>query len=397
MELLTRSPEDAGLTVALRPYPSRAIIRCIQAPTPLPTLLSRLLVAYTIELDNEFEHRLSGARRRAFRVSLVMWENFMRLVGAEPRRVKDLARLAGLTGKMHAYLAMKRWGYVAIGPDPEDDRASPPRGEWIVSPTAVGSRATDVWQPLSGVMDERWRGRFGEPDVADLRGRLESLVGTLGVNLPRYLPVVRYGMFTDVPPLQKRRSSGVDPSEEAPLPLSALLSLVLLEFTVEFETESEVSLPVSANVLRVMGEDAVRVRDLPVLGGISKEAVAVAAGFLERHGYAVTERGGEGGRTRLLRLTPEGRGARGTYEQLLPDIEQRWRARFGVDTLDHLRRALGRVTNAGSLSEGLVPHPDGWRASSRYAAATRSLIESPLERLPHHPVVTHRGGWPDGS
>ena len=35
---------------------------------------------------------------------------------------------------------------------------------------------------------------------------------------------------------------------------------------------------------------------------------------------------------------------------------------------------------------GLQPYPDGWRAK----------VRAP-ETLPHHPMVLHRGGFPDGS
>ncbi len=53
------------------------------------------------------------------------------------------------------------------------------------------------------------------------------------------------------------RSSG------AALDLSALLSRVLLAFTIQFERESRISLPISANTLRVLGGQGVRLRDLP--------------------------------------------------------------------------------------------------------------------------------------
>lgn len=80
-----------------------------------------------------------------------------------------------------------------------------------------------------------------------------------------------------------------------------------------------------------------------------------------------------------------------TYQRLVAGIELRWRERFGTDVVDELRGTLERlVIPVGSgrppLFGGLEPYPDGWRA-----AVTR------IERLPHYPVVLHRGGWPDGS
>ena len=38
------------------------------------------------------------------------------------------------------------------------------------------------------------------------------------------------------------------------------------------------------------------------------------------------------------------------------------------------------------LAAAIAPPPSGWRANAR-----------PPETLPHHPVVSHRGGYPDGS
>jgi hypothetical protein len=58
---------------------------------PLPTLLSRLLIAFTTEFDNEAEHRLEhrttldagGTGRGPWLVSQAMWANFMQFVGGE--------------------------------------------------------------------------------------------------------------------------------------------------------------------------------------------------------------------------------------------------------------------------------------------------------------------------
>jgi hypothetical protein len=48
-------------------------------------------------------------------------------------------------------------------------------------------------------------------------------------------------------------------------------------------------------------------------------------------------------------------------------------------------------------SAGLVPHPGGWRAGPPYARLTQAMIADPAGALPHYPMVSHRGGYPDGS
>jgi DNA-binding MarR family transcriptional regulator len=158
--------------------------------------------------------------------------------------------------------------------------------------------------------------------------------------------------------------------------LSALLSQVLLAFAIEFERESEISLAICASVLRVLDEKGVRVRDLPRMSGVSKEAIAAALGFLRKRNIAVVERN-------VARLTPKGREAQDAWRQLIGIIEDRWQSRFGKDTIRTLRELLEPL--AGDR-RGLEPYPDGWRAS----------VRKPYT-LPHYPMVLHRGGFPDGS
>ena len=49
------------------------------------------------------------------------------------------------------------------------------------------------------------------------------------------------------------------------------------------------------------------------------------------------------------------------------------------------------------IGAGLVPYPDGWRAHPPYQWLTEAMIADPAGVLPHYPMVTHRGGYPDGS
>lgn len=375
------------------------------ADLPLPALLSQPLVAFTIEFDNESEHRSrhrttwgppAGSRRGPWLVSQAMWANFMQFVeadGAPLRELDDLARITNLAG-------LERWGYIVVRPDPADGRQAPPRRDWIVAPTPAGRRAQHVWQPLAGVIEDRWRDRFGAGEVIALRDALAVLVARLGVELPPYLPVVRNEMFADLagfrarpPAIQADRGTG----------LSVLLSWVLLAFTLDFERESPVSLAVSANALRVLTDDGIRVRDLPGLTGVSKEALSMAAGVLARRGYAVVQPDPAAGRGKLVRLTPKGRSAQDDSGSLLGAVEQRWRTRFGTAQIGALRRALHAVVDQRDddgqprLAQGLRPYPDGWRAKPPFLRHTTAVLKDPATALPRYPMVLHRGGWPDGS
>jgi DNA-binding MarR family transcriptional regulator len=367
---------------------------------PLSTLLSQTLVAFTIEFDNEFERQMphrttshgstADSRGGPWLVSLVMWSNCMRFVGDDGVTVSDLKRRARTGTNLDG---MRRWGYITIEPDTAGSRSKRPRPDALLRPTQAGRQAQEVWRPLFGIIEERWQERFGEREIDQLRQALWDVAGQLDSELPDCLPILGFGL------LSRERNAGNDGYPEgqaeedgsgSQLPLSALLSRVLLAFAVEFERESAVSLAICANVLRLVGRGHVRVRDLPRLAGVSKQAIAMAQGFLEKQGYAVVAPEAPGSRVKALTLTPKGRQAQDTYRKLLWSIEGRWRERFGEQTIGRLRDTLEPVvvtsTGESPLFQGLEPYPDGWRAA----------VSRP-DTLPHYPMVLHRGGFPDGS
>lgn len=56
----------------------------------LAALLSQVLVAFTVEFDNEFERRMGEAGYPGARLSLVVWANLMRFVAERGLSVRDL-------------------------------------------------------------------------------------------------------------------------------------------------------------------------------------------------------------------------------------------------------------------------------------------------------------------
>jgi len=360
---------------------------------PLPTLLSQTLVAFTIEFDNEFEHRSPHRTTRHGRAgpgagpwltSMVMYSNLMRLVPAEGATVRKLRHQArtdrlSLTG-------MERWGHIVVAPDPADPRAKPPQADWVVRPTAKGRMAQEVWRSLFQVIEERWVARFGSDAIGSLRDALIAVVTRIEIALPEYLPVVAYDMCARV----LEDAQPAEPGAAAGMHLAALLAKALLAFALEYERESDVSLALGANLLRVLGEEPVRMSDLPRLSDVSKEAIATSVNFLKARGYALVEAAPFASRGKAVRLTAKGSEARRAYQRLLAAVEERWQDRFGEDAIGNLRRSLeplvGDTEAESPLFAGLKPYPDGWRASVRRP-----------ELLPHYPMVLHRGGYPDGS
>jgi hypothetical protein len=364
---------------------------------PLPTQLSHALVAYTIEFDNESERRMphrtsrhgstDGHDHAPWLVSLVMWSNCMQYViedGVSVRKLEELARTkTNLSG-------MQRWGYIIVEANSTGDSPSP-RAGWIIRATANGREARDVWRPLFGEIEERWQARFGHETVDPLRKVLDALTGQFEFELPDCLPILGYGLFSRVPGLRRLTAEETNSGVDSQLPLSALLSRALLAFAVEFESGSELSLAICANVVRLLSNVGVPLRDLPRLAAISKEAVAVSLNYLQKNGYAIVEPESPASRAKAVVLTAKGEYAQTAYHQRLREVEESWEDRYGLDIIrtlvDTLKRLVGEPTAKSSpLFRGLEPYPEGWRAS----------IPRP-ERLPHFPMVTHRGGFPDGS
>ena len=365
---------------------------------PLSALLSHVLVAFTIEFDNESEHQMphrttnhgstAGSLDAPWLVSLAMWDNCMRFVGENGVMVRVLEELAHTTTNLNG---MERWGYIVIKPDPADTRLKPPRRDWMIRATPAGRKAQEVWRPLFGTIERRWQTRFGKREINQLRESLLAVISQLNVELPDSLPILGYGLFSKRPDWEQGAPAGRKDDAGSRLPLSALLSRALLAFAIEFERESDLSLAMCANVVRVLDEKGVRVRDLSRLSGVSKELIKVSLAFLGKHGYIVLAPDPTTKGTELVRLTPNGREAQKAYHKGLGVIEKRWQARFGKDAVRKLRGSLECLVGEPAarkspLFRGLNPYPEGWRAS----------VGQP-DTLPLYPLVTHRGGFPDGS
>ena len=354
------------------------------AALPLSTPLSQLLVALTIEFDNELDHRLAEADLgHRLPISLVMWSNFLRFV-EDGITVGELPEATGIpkSRTLSTLGGMERWRYVFVGPDSESRRdgwgsARGLRREWLVRPTPAGEKTQEIARPLFGEMEKRWEKRFGADAIEELRKALGAVIEGLDLELPEYLPIVgsANGMRAEI---EHRERGAADGGH-----LSARLARVLLAYTLDYERRSELSLPLTANFVRVLDEAGLDVRDIPAVAGVSPEATSMAVKHLAKNGYLTVE-------SKLVRLTPEGLAAQGAASGLHADVDRAWKTR-------RLRQTLIALLDNRHLAEGLQPYPDGWRARKKYVEHTNAVIEDPLGRLPHYPMVLHRGGWPDGS
>jgi DNA-binding MarR family transcriptional regulator len=366
---------------------------------PLPALLSQALVAFTIEFDNEFEHRMphtttdhgaTGPHGGPWLVSMAMWFNCMQFIGEEPMPVAELLRRARTGTNLDG---MRRWGYVFLESASGDAKRRPPPRDLTIRATRKGHRAQEVWRPLPAVIEDRWRERFGAAGIGRLRASLWALAAQAEAEVPDCLPILGPGLFSGRKQTYPRRTpeAGPDPGP-AGLPLPVLMARVLLGYAIHFERRSPLSLAICANVLRILDSPGVRVRDLPARSGVSKESIAMAMGILTKRDLVTVGTDPAGGRGKVARLTPPGQTGQWDYTDGIAALEQKSAERFGADAIARLRAALEALAGdpddpaASPLMQGLEPYPDNWRADVR-----------PPRTLPHYPMVLHRGGFPDGS
>lgn len=369
--------------------------------TPLSTLLSQAIVAYVIELDNEFEERFSRAGGGARVVSVSMWSNLLRFVGDGIAVGELMAAVGARKPRVLSTIGgMERWRYITLDTGrrgssnggAKRDGFGSARGledSWIVRPTSAGRRAETIWRTLFDDIDARWSDRFGGDAIEELASSLRAIGAELDADLPDALPILggADGMVVDLP--GDRRDAPADAH------LYARLARTLLAYAVDFERESPLSLALSANVVRVLDDEGVLVREIPNVSGISKEATSMALTYLVRSGHVSVD--GTTAATKSARLTADGRAARALSPALHADLEKQWRARFGGHVVRRLRSSLQRLLGQHDvLAKGLEPYAGGWRASTPYVAHTRAVIDDPAAGLPHSPMVLHRGGWPDG-
>jgi hypothetical protein len=220
--------------------------------------------------------------------------------------------------------------------------------------------------------------------VQALEDALRAIGAGLPAGLPDCMPILHHGLAVPAPvPAPPVEPGG---QEDNP-PLVALLARVLGAWTREHEQAAGLSLAIGANLLRLVPQEGLAVRDLPSASGVSKEAMAMALGFLERRKMAhITSEG----RLRTVRLAPAGVEARARCTQLGQEIEERWSERIGAASVQRLRGALEQVV-AGTTGEALLravaaSSEGGWRAAAGLP-----------RRWPWQPMVLHRGGYPDGA
>jgi hypothetical protein len=345
---------------------------------PITSLLSQVLVALTIETDNELEHRMPhfstdhgwhGGGVGPWLTSYAAYANFLRLVPDDGIVMSELAAKAGYPPPVHpAYHGMRRWGYVTYEPDiPGSSPKTKDAAAFVRLNPTHGQRARDTWNAVVDDMDVRWKAR----GLDALQAALIPIVEGIDRPLPEYMPTVGF---------DRRQPELLEPESRPAIDLNllGLLSQLLLAMTYDFEAQSELSLGTVSGLLAPLTDEPVPTRNLYEVTGIATKEWSSAMNQLAKAGLAEV-----GGKPKAIALTAKGVAAKDAAAQALASVEAAWAKQYGP-SFEKLRRELEAVVDdAWNWTD---PYPDNWRAK----------VKLP-RRLAHHPIISHRGGYPDGS
>ncbi|MGB7437025.1 MAG: hypothetical protein WBW49_16545, partial [Candidatus Acidiferrum sp.] len=380
-----------------------------------------------VELDNEFERRMSEAGYPGAGISLSLWYTVMRFVGDQGLRVQELAERssAALAPIKFELGCLERWRFVTLQPDVADQRPIPRtlhkragrklragwgsargiRDEWIVRATPKGQKGIEVWTPLVGEIEQRWENRFGPEVMGGLRKALSVVAEQL--DRERREKLSNSSRTNEKTTSRKRRSA-------AELNFPALLTRLLMAFAREFRRESKVPLELCANTLRVLGEKPIAEREIPRLTGTSPETSGIS---WQVKPFVVIEPDPSARRGKVVRLNALGLATQAGYWRLVGEIEKRWGERFGEENVREVReRLLGifalRDKDGLLLAQGLRP-PEGVTRAGHQAPAlgrrdvgsaarqrmrdlvaqTGEFMRDPTNALPHYPLWDMNRGF----
>ena len=313
---------------------------------PLSALLSQILVAYTVELDCEFERRMLQTQSRGARAS--RWSFGLMCCGFWPMdqfrferslRARSQPRLAPQPG----WVASNDGASLRCSPESAPvsaaAEASAPIGRFGSRPAV--KTAVRIWPDLIPEIDARWSKRFGD-DATRLRRSLEAIEHQIDLELPQGLPVA----ILKLPEFGPRKSAAEDG-----LPLPVLLSRVLLAFALDFERESQTPISLCANAIRVLSDEPIPEAEIPKRTGCSEETAGIG---WQHKPYIIVERDPARGRGKFVRLSEAGIKAQHEYYTRTRDIEEKWKKRFGAATKE-IRESLTTLLTRSELSDGLKP------------------------------------------
>jgi DNA-binding MarR family transcriptional regulator len=323
---------------------------------PLFALVSQILVAFTLEIDNAFEKMMKDTGYPGAGLSWSVWSQVMQFVG-DGISLKELQERSASRDVHFMVGCLERWRFIVLGRSARRvvhkrtgremrDGWGSGRGirdEWIVRPAQKARKAAEIWPGLFGEIEEKWKARFGKEEIARLRKSLGAMAEKLDW---------RRDALDDVEERLQFPSRLASDSPERSLAI--LLASVLYAFAMEFRAEAGTPLSWCANTIRVLGEKPIRAGEIARRTGASKEMVAIGWRLKK---FVVEERDPEAKRGTVVRLNEAGLAVKAKHARLVREIEQQWEEKFGKVTVRELRERLEGLFAARDgrlLAEGLA-------------------------------------------
>jgi DNA-binding MarR family transcriptional regulator len=236
----------------------------------------------------------------------------------------------------------------------------------VVRLTDAGVRARTAAENALRAAESEW---IVAMDAASLRGALETVVGGFELEHPHYVCTYggadmsavggRYpGHGQDWKPVRREGSETA-----RNLPLSALLSQALMDFTIRYEAGFTWALSSTVHSLLPFPDEGYLFSEAPEKTWLS----GTGNSLLERHGLVEVDDGGGDKKQRRATLLTRGTFARDAYEGNVARVEKEWRDAYGDAAITALRDALTNV--AAKLEPGLADHPlMSWSGGFREAS-----------------------------
>ena len=102
-------------------------------------------------------------------------------------------------------------------------------------------------------------------------------------------------------------------------------------------------------ILQMIPPEGIRITDLALLAGMTKQALGEFVDGLEGSGFVTSRRDPADGRVKLVTRTAQGDQAAATAQRALEDVERAWRKEIGAAHYDAMKQAL-RVLGKGSFA-----------------------------------------------
>jgi hypothetical protein len=256
--------------------------------------------------------------------SLDQWSNLLRALdttGVPQRDLPMSLRLSKRAVRARLSIALRR-GWI--------EGVKPGAGQAEIRLTPHGSETAARWKRLQHDAEQQWQTAIGLDAASKLRASLESLVSVLPLEHPHYPASygaadasITGGNGNDWKAVVRDRGDTV-----SHLPLSALLSQVVVAFAIGYEERSPVALSLSTTIIGRIPPGGRFLRELGYSAGLSA---------LARHGFVRVA--GKNG-AEVVTLTSQGCAVQDAYRERIQAVETEWRDGFGHETIASLRGQL---------------------------------------------------------